>query len=85
MEGASNRKGLKNKKINYEFHEGLRVTSLEMIKIIQSTLDNEINKDIKNLIDSWGGLKSFAGKKLNFISAEKQKIKNLARLEALRR
>ena len=48
-------KALKNKKINYEFHEGLRVTSQEMIKIIQITLDNEINKDIKKLIDSWGG------------------------------
>ena len=79
-------KALNNKKINYEFHEGLRVTSIEMIKIIQSTLDNEINKDIKNLIDSWGGFgKSFAGKKLNFISAEKQKNKKLGEVGSVKK
>ena len=46
---------LKTKKISFEFINGIRKTSLEMIDIVQKVLDNKINKNIADLIQFWGG------------------------------
>ena len=46
---------LKKNNIKFEFKDGIRKTTLEMIKIVQKVLDNKINKDISDLIQFWGG------------------------------
>ena len=71
-------KELDKLKLEFSFKNGIRVTTPEMIKVIQKVLDGNINRDIKNLIDSWGGQgKSLSGKKINFIKATKSKNKSL--------
>tara|TARA_A100001388_G_scaffold228969_1_gene180621 strand:- start:1095 stop:1955 length:861 start_codon:yes stop_codon:yes gene_type:complete len=71
-------KELNKLKLEFKFKNGIRVTTPEMISIIQKVLDEKINIEIKNLIDSWGGQgKSFSGKKINFINATKSKNKSL--------
>ena len=64
--------------IKFEFKDGIRKTSLEMIKIVQKVLDNKINKDISDLIQFWGGKTiRLAGKKNSPIKATKDIKKNL--------
>ena len=46
---------LEKNNIKFEFKDGIRKTTLEMIKIVQKVLDNKINKDISDLIQFWGG------------------------------
>ena len=71
-------KELDRLKLDFEFKNGIRVTTPEMIKVIQKTLDLQINSEIKNLINSWGGQgKSYAGKKMSLIKAVKSKNKSL--------
>ena len=71
-------KELDRLKLDFEFKNGIRVTTPEMIKVIQKTLDLQINSEIKNLINSWGGQgKSYAGKKMSIINAVKSKNKSL--------
>jgi len=48
-------KELNANKISYEFINGIRKTTLEMIDIVQKVLDNKINKEISDLIKFWGG------------------------------
>jgi acetylglutamate kinase len=58
--------------IKFEFKDGIRKTSLEMI------LDNKINKDISDLIQFWGGKTiRLVGKKNSPIKATKNSKKNL--------
>ena len=64
--------------IKFEFKDGIRKTTLEMIKIVQKVLDNKINKDISDLIQLWGGKTiRLVGKKNSPIKAIKDSKKNL--------
>ena len=64
--------------IKFEFKDGIRKTTLEMIKIVQKVLDNNINKDISDLIQFWGGKTiRLVGKKNSPIKAIKDSKKNL--------
>ena len=69
---------LKKNNIKFEFKDGIRKTTLEMIKIVQKVLDNKINKDISDLIQFWGGKTSrLVGRKNSPIKAKKDTKKNL--------
>ena len=69
---------LKTKKISFEFINGIRKTSLEMIDIVQKVLDNKVNKSIADLIQFWGGKTSrLVGEKNSPINAVKDGKKNL--------
>ena len=69
---------LKKNNIKFEFKDGIRKTTLEMIKIVQKVLDNKINKDISDLIQFWGGKTiRLVGKKNSPIKAVKDSKKNL--------
>ncbi|MDC2965001.1 acetylglutamate kinase [Gammaproteobacteria bacterium] len=69
---------LKKNNIKFEFKDGIRKTTLEMIKIVQKVLDNNINKDISDLIQFWGGKTiRLVGKKNSPIKAIKDSKKNL--------
>jgi len=69
---------LQKNNIKFEFKDGIRKTTLEMIKIVQKVLDNNINKDISNLIQFWGGKTiRLVGKKNSPIKAIKDIKKNL--------
>ncbi|MDC3045860.1 acetylglutamate kinase [Gammaproteobacteria bacterium] len=64
--------------IKFEFKDGIRKTTLEMIKIVQKVLDNKINKDISDLIQFWGGKTiRLIGNKNSPIKAIKDSKKNL--------
>ena len=64
--------------IKFEFKDGIRKTTFEMIKIVQKVLDNKINKDISDLIQFWGGKTiRLVGKKNSPIKAIKDSKKNL--------
>ncbi|MDA9608495.1 acetylglutamate kinase [SAR86 cluster bacterium] len=70
--GPQIQKGLKRAKIESEFIGGVRVTSPEIINTVQKVLDNEVNKEIKELINSWGGYaQALSGKRSSFIKAQK--------------
>ena len=69
---------LKKNNIKFEFKDGIRKTTLEMINIVQKVLDNKINNDISELIRFWGGKTSrLIGKKDSPIKAIKDRKKNL--------
>ena len=69
---------LKKNNIKFEFKDGIRKTTLEMIKIVQKVLDNKINKNISDLIQFWGGKTiRLVGKKNSPIKAIKDSKKNL--------
>ena len=69
---------LKKNNIKFEFKDGIRKTTLEMITIVQKVLDNKINKDISDLIQFWGGKTiRLVGKKNSPIKAIKDRKKNL--------
>ncbi len=63
---------LKNKNIKSNFIEGLRVTDIETVKIVEKVLSQEINKQIVDNINVTGG-KAFgiSGHQQGLISAEK--------------
>ena len=63
--------------IKFEFKDGIRKTTLEMIKIVQKVLDNKINKDISDLIQFWGGKTIRLVGKNSPIKAIKDSKKNL--------
>ena len=66
---------LKKKKIKSSFVEGLRVTNIKTIKIVEEVLSNYINKKIVNDIKLAGGeAESFLGNKNNIIEATKINI-----------
>ena len=69
---------LEKNNIKFEFKNGIRKTTLEMIKIVQKVLDNKINKEISDLIQFWGGKTiRLVGKKNSPIKAIKDSKKNL--------
>ena len=66
---------LKKKNIKSNFVEGLRVTDIETVKIVEEVLSNDINKKIVNDINLSGGkAEGFSGKQNNLIEATKLKI-----------
>ena len=66
---------LKNKNITSKFVEGLRVTDLETIKVVEEVLSKDINSEIVNSISSTGGKAvGISGNIDNLIGAEKLKI-----------
>ena len=72
--------------IKFEFKDGIRKTTLEMIKIVQKVLDNKINKDISDLIQFWGGKTiRLVGKKNSPIKAVKDIKKNLGEVGLVKR
>ncbi len=77
---------LNTKKISFEFINGIRKTSLEMIDIVQKVLDNKINKSISDLIQFWGGKTSrLVGKKNSPINAVKDDKKNLGEVGKIKK
>ena len=72
--------------IKFEFKDGIRKTTLEMIKIVQKVLDNKVNKDISDLIQFWGGKTiRLVGKKNSPIKAIKDSKKNLGEVGLVKR
>ncbi len=69
-------KRLKRKKIESHFIQGLRVTTKEVMKIVEYVLGNRVNREICSLIKKHGGkAKGFYGKKGKVIKAHKHMIK----------
>ena len=66
---------LKKKNINSNFVEGLRVTDIETVKIVEEVLSNDINKKIVNDINLSGGkAEGLSGNQNNLIEATKLKM-----------
>jgi acetylglutamate kinase len=65
-------KTLKRRKIKSEFIQGLRVTSKEVMEVVEYVLGKKVNKGIVSLIKKHGGkAKGFYGKKGRVIKASK--------------
>ena len=63
---------LKRKNINSNFVEGLRVTDIDTVKIVEEVLSNDINKKIVNDINLSGGkAEGLSGNQNNLIEATK--------------
>ena len=76
--GPQIQKELDKKNIKSNFIKGVRVTSPKIINSVQEVLDNQVNKEIVDLINFWGGkAQPLAGKKCNFINAKKISNKQL--------
>lgn len=68
---------LNRRKIEIKFIKGLRVTSKEVMEVVQHVLGNRINSEIVSLLKKNGGkAKGFFGKKGRVIKAKKQWIKD---------
>ncbi len=66
---------LKNKNISSQFVEGLRVTDIETIKVVEEVLSKDINTEIVNAISSTGGKAvGISGNVDNLISATKLNV-----------
>ena len=66
---------LKKKNINSNFVEGLRVTDIETVKIVEEVLSNDINKKIvKDINLSGGKAEGLSGNQNDLIEATKLKI-----------
>ncbi len=66
---------LKNKNITSKFVEGLRVTDINTVKVVEEVLANDINNEIvKSIGDSGGKAIGLSGNKNNLLSATKLKI-----------
>ena len=66
---------LKVKNINTKFVEGLRVTNINTVKVVEDVLVNEINKEIvKSINDSGGKAIGLSGNINKLISATKLKL-----------
>ena len=71
---------LKKKNIKTNFVDGLRITDIETVKVVEDVLTNNINKKIVNdIIQSGGKAESFSGNQNNLIDVTPLKIlsKNL--------
>jgi len=69
---------LKKNNIPFEFKNGIRVTTKQMIGVVQKILDNKINKEISELIKFWGGNTSrLSGRTNSPIVAFKENEKNI--------
>lgn len=70
-------RALKRKKIESKFVKGLRVTTKEVIKVVEGVLGRKINREIVSLIKKNGGkAKGFYGKKGRVIKAKKQWVRD---------
>jgi len=70
-------KRLKRKKIETQFIQGLRVTTKDVMRVVENVLGNKINPEIVHLIKKNGGkAKGFCGKRGKVIKARKQWVKN---------
>ena len=66
---------LKTKNITSQFIEGLRVTDIETVKVVEDVLGNEINGEIVRAIsDSGGKAIGLSGNKNNLLTATKLKV-----------
>ena len=66
---------LKNKNITSKFIEGLRVTDIDTVKVVEDVLANDINAEIvKSIRDSGGKAIGLSGNKNNLLNATKLKI-----------
>ena len=66
---------LKNKNITSKFIDGLRVTDIDTVKVVEDVLSNDINAEIvKSIGDSGGKAIGLSGNKNNLLSATKLKI-----------
>tara|TARA_B100001173_G_scaffold307297_1_gene315589 strand:+ start:147 stop:1058 length:912 start_codon:yes stop_codon:yes gene_type:complete len=66
---------LKSKNITSKFVDGLRVTDIDTVRIVEDVLANEINTEIVNAInDSGGKAIGLTGNKNNLLSATKLKL-----------
>lgn len=66
---------LKKKNIKTNFVEGLRVSDIDTVKIVEQVLSNDINNKIVNDINATGGkAEGFIGNKNNLIEAKKLNI-----------
>ena len=75
--GPAISKRLKREKIKSRFIQGLRVTSKEVIKVVESVLGKKVNPGIVSLLKKHGArAKGFYGKKGEVIKAKKVWVKN---------
>ena len=66
---------LKTKNITTQFIDGLRVTDIETVKVVEDVLGNEINSEIvKAISDSGGKAVGLTGNKNNLLTATKLKV-----------
>jgi len=77
---------LSKNNISFEFKNGIRKTSLEMMNIVQKVLDNRVNKEISDLISIWGGKTTrLVGAKNSPINAVKDINKKLGQVGLIRK
>lgn len=70
-------KALKRKRIETKFVKGLRVTTKEVMKVVEYVLGKKVNQEIVSIIKKSGGkAKGFYGKKGKVIKAKKQWVKD---------
>ena len=75
--GPDINKRLKKRKIETKFIQGLRVTTKDVMRVVENVLGKKINPEIVQLIKKNGGkAKGFYGKKGKVIKARKQWVKN---------
>ncbi len=75
--GPDINKRLKQKKIESIFLHGLRVTTKEVMQVVENVLGKKVNQEIVSLIKKQGGkAKGFYGKKGRVIKATKHWVKN---------
>jgi acetylglutamate kinase len=77
--GPEINRALKRKKIETKFVQGLRVTTREVMKVVEKVLGGKVNQEIVSLIKKSGGkAKGFYGKKGKVIKARKVWLRNEA-------
>jgi acetylglutamate kinase len=70
-------KTLKRRKIPSKFVKGLRITTKEVMKVVEYVLGKKVNREIVSIIKKSGGTaKGFYGKKGKVIKAKKQWVKD---------
>ncbi len=70
-------KALKRRRIESKFVKGLRVTTKEVMKVVEYVLGKKVNQEIVSIIKKSGGkAKGFYGKKGKVIKAKKQWVKD---------
>jgi acetylglutamate kinase len=70
-------KTLKRRKIPSKFVKGLRITTKEVMKVVEYVLGKKVNREIVSIIKKSGGkAKGFYGKKGKVIKAKKQWVKD---------
>ena len=75
---------LKTKNIATRFIDGLRVTDIETVKVVEDVLGNEINAEIvKAISDSGGKAVGLTGNKNNLLNATKLKMHDKQNMNAL--